>query len=578
MICINRYIEGHTPSQGSFLPECLDDYIDKNNGIRFIDAFVDSLDMKGLGFVHAQCCALGRPCYDPRVLLKLYIYGHMNRIRSSRMLERECSRNIELWWLVERLRPDHNTIADFRKDNRKQLVKVFRLFVTLCVQLELCTGNSVCIDGTPIKAANGMHQATNVKLSQKKLDYAREQLELVEKYLSGLDEADTLDQGRLDKPFALDIDPDNPPDPAKLRETIRKHEAHLQEMKEKGETQLLFTDPEARVMPAKRNGLKACYNIQTATDTDTSLIVGFVTTHACNDMGQLSGAAQEVKAVLGKKTLHTIADKGYESGPDIEKCLMNGIMPDVGFKYDREERVFNLDYIPQAISPERQASEDPKDIRACLHAGVLPKCYENTNLSIEVQYTNDISCFIRHEDGKVTCPMGKELFKIQEKKYGTVYASKEACRTCPNRCTDGKQFKNVQFGKDTHYVPVIMYGTSRYPLQPIPNIAQNTPYHAFGRAPKKPARVMLFIKRDKAKQKKRMQVSEHPFGTIKHYDNAGYYLCKGMEKVSAETALSYLSYDIRRAFTLAGGVQGLLALFFTKNGDIFLKNMEKRGA
>lgn len=570
---MNRYIEGQSPMQGSLLPGRIDDEIGEENAIRFVGAFIDNLDLKVLGFVHAQTSEIGRPCYDPGTLLKLYIYGHMNRIRSSRKLEVESRRNIELWWLLERLTPDHNTIADFRKKNRKQLKKVFQVFVSVCMEMKLMRGKSVCIDGTPIKAVNGMHRATNREQSTKKLAYAKAQLELVEAYMRELDEEDAKEQGKLSKPYALDIDPNNLPNPELLRNRISLHQRHLEEMERTGAKQLLFTDPDARVMPAKKNGMKACYNIQTATDEDTSLIAGFVTTNASNDMGQLSGAAEEVKKTLGKETLAVIADKGYESGKDIEKCLMNGVVPDVGFKYDREERVFNLPYIPQEITEERRSSPQKKDIRACLHAGVLPKCYENTNISIEVQQQNDISCFIRHEDGRVTCPMGRELFFYRERKYGTEYGSKEACRTCPNRCTDGKGHKRVQFGKDTVYVPVVMYGSARYPLQQIPNIAQSTPYHAFGRVARQDARVMIFIRRDVAKQKKRMQVSEHPFGTIKHYDNAGYFLCTGKEMVTAEVSLMYLSYNIRRAITLAGGVQGLTALFLKNIGKVSLQNV-----
>ena len=231
-------------------------------------------------------------------------------------------------------------------------------------------------------------------------------------------------------------------------------------------------------MRMKDDSSHASYNIQTATDTKNHLIVAFDVTHE-TDLGQLCRAAEKVKEALGQEVVAVIADKGYESGPDIEKCILSGITPDVGFKYDREERVFNLEYIPQEITEEQRASRAPEDIRACLHAGVLPRCYENMNLSVELQRDGVESCFIRHEDGTVTCPMGKELFKQADKKHGWVYGSKEACRTCPNRCTDGKSFKTVKFGPNTTYVPVMMYGSPRYPLQQIPrDIVQNTPYNA----------------------------------------------------------------------------------------------------
>ncbi len=180
----------------------------------------------------------------------------------------------------------------------------------------------------------------------------------------------------------------------------------------------------------------------------------------------------------------------------------------------------------------------------------------------EVQELSTVSCFVRHEDGKVTCPMGKELLRLRDTKYGTEYSSREACRTCPNRCTDSKAAKHVNIGRSSTYVPVRMYGSSRYPLQQIPvNGVTSKNLNNFGKMGRAEKRVMIFIRRDIPKQKQRQQTSEHPFGTIKHYDGAGYFLCKGKEKVTAEYALSCLGYDIRRAITMCGGVRALIQRF-----------------
>ncbi|MEF9879246.1 MAG: transposase, partial [Clostridia bacterium] len=513
------YIEGENPGQCSLIPLNIDDMISQDNAIRFIGAFIDSLDLQKLGFLRSTAAVTGRPGYAPGILLKLYVYGHTNRIRSSRMLERECVRNIECMWLMEKLTPDHNTISDFRKDNKAAIKKVFQLFVTMSVEMGLIKGQQVCIDGTPIKAVNGMHQATSLELSRKKAAYFKAQLELTEKYLSDLDEADKLDQGRLNKPFALDVDPEHLPDVERLKERIRFHEHEIELMQANNQTQILYTDPEARVMPAKQNGKKACYNIQTAVDADAHMIVAFDTTNDANDLNKLCSTAKLAMENLNQTSLSVIADKGYESAKDIESCLMNGIIPDVGFTSDREYRVFNLDYAQADITAEIKHSNKAEDIQKCLHAGVLPDCYEHSNISIEVQEQSETSCFIRHEDGTVTCPMGKVLGFQGKKKNGTVYGSKEACRTCPNRCTDGRTFKTVKFGDETHYVPVIMYGSAKIPLQKIPDIQQPMHYNAFGKVKRKQKRVVIFIMRDKAKQRLRMEVSEHPFGTIKHYDN-----------------------------------------------------------
>ena len=174
------YITERNPSQISFLPECMDDIIGEENPVKFIRVYVESLDLVALGFTRARAAIIGRPGYSPAMLLMLYLYGYLNRIRASRKLERECVRNIELWWLLGRLYPDHNTISDFRMENGKALRKVFKQFVRDCVLLGLADGQQVCVDGTPIRAVNSMDQATNIELSTKKLAYAKEQLQLVE--------------------------------------------------------------------------------------------------------------------------------------------------------------------------------------------------------------------------------------------------------------------------------------------------------------------------------------------------------------------------------------------------------------
>ena len=380
------YIDGSKPEQGTYLPECLDEVISPENPIRFIRIFVMQLDLVRMGFVRSKPLGTGRPGYDPAVLLMLYIYGHLNRVRSSRMLEKECRRNIELWWLLDRLAPDHNTIADFRKDNKKALKGLLKVFVRLCVEIGLVKGGRICIDGTPVKAVNGLKQSTSVELSEKKLQYAKDQLALVEVYLNDLDEADRIDQGRLDKAFALDIDPKHLPDPNDIKARIKKHEDAIREMKEAGETQLLFTDPEARVMLTKDGGKRACYNIQAATDAESHMILGFNVTNDRNDMNKLCKTAGIALENTGNTSVEAVADKGYSSSKDVEECLLNGIAPQVGMICDREERVVNLEYRPQEITEEKRASQNPEDIRDCLHAGILPKCYENTDISIELAH------------------------------------------------------------------------------------------------------------------------------------------------------------------------------------------------
>ena len=470
---------------------------------------------------------------------------------------RECRRNIELWFLINRLVPDFRTIADFRKAHRKLLKKIFLIFARECKEMKLMDTETLCLDGTTVHAVNGRKQSTSVELSRKKLEYAKAQLAAVERYLDSMDEND-LCEGKIDHPFALDLDKNHLPSVETLKKRIAFHEKCLKELEESGRNTMTFTDPESAMMPAKEGGIKACYNVQTAVDAKSHMIADFNITDSPSDKGQLCTSMQMCMKDLELDSIRVIADKGYESAADIKDCLMNGIVPDVGFIQDREERVFPLDYVEQDITPEMKASTKPEDIQTCLHAGTLPDCYQGTNIRIEVQSLSNISCFIRHEDGRVTCPMGRELFKQRDTKYGTEYSSREACRTCPNRCTDSKREKHVNIGRNSTYVPVIMYGDPRYPLQQIPDVDQPDHYNNFGKLRRDDKRVMIFIKRDIPKQKLRQQTSEHPFGTIKHYDDGRYFLCKGKEKVTAEFALSALAYNIRRAINICGGVHNLI--------------------
>lgn len=565
------YRQGKAREQRELCPPSLEERIAPENMVRVIDAFVDGLDFVLMGFTKARPAAVGCPAYDPRALLKLYLYGHMNGLRSSRRLMRECARNIEVMWLTNSYTPDFRTISDFRKENRKAIVKAFEAFVTI-LREEKLLGREMTVDGVKIRASNSIKRSFTPEVTAKKLAYLHEQIEKLEAYLKDMDSYDKQEETlHLDIPkeeMAAKI--------AEMKERVAKYNVY-QKRFEQGETQILETDPDCRTLHSK-DGLHPAYNIQTAAETKNHFIVGFKTTNANTDQNQLSVMGEKLKTELGRDSVRLIADKGYESRADIEKCLMNGIVPDVGFKYDKDERVYNLDYKEQEISPEQQASCQPQDIKACLHAGVLPDCYKNTNISIEVQELGQVSCFIRHEDGTVTCPMGKRMYKHQDKKYGTQYGSREACRTCKHRCTDSREGKTVNIGYNSNVVPILMYGSPAHPVQQLPQgyvISPNN--HSLCRKSRAPKRVKLTIRRDIQRQQLRKEVAEHPFGTIKWYDNAYHFLCRGNEKVSAEIALSFLGYDIRRAYNLTkpqnGGVPGILMLLRRKT----LSTMAKMG-
>lgn len=202
---------------------------------------------------------------------------------------------------------------------------------------------------------------------------------------------------------------------------------------------LCFSNPDARMMPAKRGGMKVCCNVQTATAPGSHIITGFMVTNHSNDMNQMHDTAKQARQNLGVEPLANTADKDCESAKDIEKCLLNGFMPDEGFRHDRAERIASPDYRSGGISGVQKTFQRVEDIRACLHTGILLDCCQNTNLRVELQFQSVESRFIRHADGTVTCPHGEAvLLSGGDRKNGTVYGSREACRCCPNRCTDEK--------------------------------------------------------------------------------------------------------------------------------------------
>ena len=547
------YIRNQSREQTWLLPYSIEELVEETNPVRVIYAYVESLPMEELGFERAVPAQTGRPAYDPRDLLKLYIYGYLNRIRSSRKLMTECRRNVELFYLLNMLKPDFRTIADFRKNNRKALKEVFKDFVKACSELKLLGKKTVAIDGTKIRASNSKKKSYTPEILEKKLEYLQEQERRIEEYLEKMDDEDQKEK----KLPVMDIKPEDMPQKLEqIRERVAKYKGYQKRMEETGENQILETDPDCRTIHTKE-GLLPAYNIQSVVDDQHHLIVSFETTNANTDQGLLDQMAEQTKVEMNVDTIEVLADKGYESRQDIEKCVMHGTVPNVGYKYDKDERIFDLEYIPSEIDEKTRCSKKPEDIRRCLHAGVLPRCYEGTSIEVQLQKRSVMSCFIRHEDGRVTCPMGRELFKHNVRRHGTIYGSREACRTCPNRCTDSKNTKTVSIGHNTNIVAVRMYGNPDYPLQKLPE--GFIPHNSFGR-PQKPERVRLILRRNPDDMQRRKELVEHPFGTIKWYDGAHYFLCRGKEMVSAEIALSFLTYDLRRAIRILG-VGALVAHF-----------------
>lgn len=538
------YIEGRDRQQIMLLPESIEQLVDEDNPVRVIDAFVDGLNIEKLGFTKNKPAETGRPAYDPRDLLKLYIYGYFNKIRSSRKLMKECQRNIELFYLLGRLTPDFRTIADFRKQNGPALKNVFREFVGICLSMKLYQKELLAIDGTKIRAVNSKANSYNQETLIKKLVRIEENIQRYLSEMDHLDQSETDDKKVSKAELLAKIE--------SLRQRRETYQGFQKQLKETGESQILTTDPEARVMQSK-DGYHCYYNVQTAVDDGSHLIAAYEVTNHCTDQGLLKEVADETRQNLAVETITVVADKGYDSRPDVEACVQNGIVPHVALKYDKEERIHTLDYQETEISEQERQSTKPEDIQKCLSAGVLPACYENSGLTVEVQEESQLSCFIRQDPETVICPMGYRLHRFKIKGSNSIYASKEACHQCLNKCTASQNHKEVSFGPETAIVPVRMYGSSLHPPQAIPaGMAIHPNCHILDRQDKPKRKVQLRIRSDTAKIKARMCLSEHPFGTVKWHHGAHYLLCKGIAKTSGELGLSFLVYNLKRAINMVG--------------------------
>jgi transposase len=315
---MKRFIEGLDRSQSTLFPERLDDYIAEDNPVRVIDVFVDELDLNRLGFAGINPEATGRPAYHPAALLKIYVYGYLNRIQSSRRLERETHRNVELIWLTGRLTPDFKTIADFRKDNAKAIHNVCREFIVLCRQLDLFSEAIVAIDGSKFKAVNNRDK----NFTETKLRKRMQQLEeSIARYLAELDRADrqptAVTEGKV----------------SWLKERVAAVKEHLQRLNQIGEQlreapdqQVSLTDPDARSMATSGRGTGMVgYNVQTAVDTKHHLIVAHQVTNVGHDRSHLSSMAKQARAATGGEQLTVLADRGYFTGEEILECEQAGI-------------------------------------------------------------------------------------------------------------------------------------------------------------------------------------------------------------------------------------------------------------
>ena len=317
---MKRFVEGEDRHQGVLLPEYLDDYVSEENPVRVIDVFVDALDLGALGFEGVVPEATGRPAYPPSVLLKIYVYGYINQIGSSRRLERETQRNVEMMWLTGRLTPDFKTIADFRKDNGPAIRATCRQFIALCRRLDLFSHAVAAIDGSKFKAVNTRDKNFTKAKLKKRIDQVEAS---IERYMAALETADRQEgepaqtkSVRLKEKIAA------------LHDQMRAFKALEPLVQAAPDQQISLTDPDARSMATSGRGSGMVgYNVQSAVDAQHHLIVAHEVTNVGNDRGQLSGMASQAKAAMGVETLDVLADRGYFKGEEILACEPLGITP-----------------------------------------------------------------------------------------------------------------------------------------------------------------------------------------------------------------------------------------------------------
>ena len=541
----------------------MDSFVDPESTARLIDAFVNSLDLQKYGVKEAA--KEGRPPYDPKGLLKLYIYGCRNEIRSSRKLQRACEVNIEVIWLMGGAKPDFRTISDFRKDNIDVLKKLFHEFNRRLAGAVEWGFSS--IDGSKFQANN----SKNNNFTKNKLDDRIKWLDgHTDEYLRILKEMDE------EKDLDEDVELTRGLVEQKLKEAqerLERYRGYQKIMEETGASQLSLTDADARLMKNK-NGFAVSYNPQTAVDSETHLIRNFEMTNQVTDHGLIGPTMDQIRKDSPDQVLEAVADKGYEDTNDMAECLDNGIIPHV--ITDDGKDGYEIE-IPYEEAEADITSTKPNELKKALHSGQIPEAYKDVISDIKVEnvrrkVSNDTSeeikspygtpetmkeramqgYFVRDpERNLVYCPAGEILRQKCIKKGGQIrYANKNACRHCPNRnkCYHGKnEWKEVDFSKDKLEKPCIDW------LKSEGRVPDSCGVDKKGKSHYEMVKIVrFFLKPDIAKTSKRMCLSEHPFGTIKRSLGFTYFLLNGIKKVTGEFALFCLGYNIERAKKLLG--------------------------
>lgn len=468
------YIQGKNRNQIVLIESTLDDRIDDNNPVRIIDSFVNSCNLEDLGFTHTKHAPEGRPPSHPATLLKLFIYGYLNRIRSSRLLERECKRNVELIWLLEELTPDHNTIANFRKKNPKAIKATFRKLVVMCKTLDLIGGKVIATDGSKFRAQNSKKNNYNQKKIEEHLRYIENR---INDYFDTLDLADSAKSMGLEQ----DVDKEQIKEKiARLKEKKKHYKKLEKQLAQTGQDQISTTDPDSRKLPIRQNILEVSYNIQTSVDDKHCLPIDFKTTNN-NDTHALADMTQRAVNILGTNQFTVLADKGYHTGSEISQCHEMGVETMVSvpaLSTEAPDPDYNVD---QFIYNKES------DTYQCPRGNIL-----NTNGS----------WYLKGYDHRI-------------KQYKT-----KACNGCPSRnlCTKARNGRMIE---RSEFAEAVQRNKNA--------IHKNTDLY-----------------------KRRQEIVEHPFGTIKRQWGFDYTLMKGKLKVGSFVGLIFIAYLFTRMMNILG--------------------------
>lgn len=468
------YITSHNRNQVSF--GSLEDEIEKDNPVRVIEAFVEALDLAALHFTVKHIQKEGRPAFNPKVFIKLYFYGYVNGIRSSRRLEKECKRNIELQWLIGKLAPNYHSIADFRKENPVALKNTFKLFVSFLKDESLVSGHTIAVDGTKMRAHNSKKNNYSPKKIARHLQYIEEK---TNEYLRAVDLNDANESSVKISEVAEKI--------ARLKQNKIKYEQLQQQLEQSGEPQISTTDADARALLVQGQVVEVSYNMQAAVDDKHKLVVATHTINR-NDRNALSAIAIEAKHNLEVSTITAISDKGYHNGSELQTC--------------KEENITTICAQQEIVNSNAK--------------GTTPEY-----LVTQFTYNKQTDTY--------TCPQGQTLSTkgtwhtkvngtntYQFKKYRT-----PACKDCAVKhlCT-GKEKGGREIDR-SEYADAVDENSKRY--------KKNTELY-----------------------RKRQEINEHIFGTIKRKWGYNHTNLKGLEKVNGEFALIMTVYNLKRCITILG--------------------------